>query len=220
MCFSATASLTSGAAITTLGALTLPMVREPRERPFAALPLLFGIHQILEGIIWLRLDDGQPTSIHDPVVAVWLFMAWTLLPVGVPLAVSWFEPDPRRRQLMLGLAVVGAVVGVYLLALGAIDSTTVWIDQHHLVYGLPVVAWVAAIPYVAATCGSMLASSHRFVVIFGAVLAASAALTVMVASVAFTSVWCFFAAVLSLGLFGHYAIQRDERSAPAELTSS
>ena len=57
-------------------------------------------------------------------------------------------------------------------------------------------------------------------VIFGVVLAASAAVTVLVASVAFTSVWCFFAAVLSLGLFGHYANQGDERSAPAELTSS
>ena len=220
MCFDATASITSGVAIGALGAATLPLVREPRERPFAALGLVFGVHQLLEGAVWLRLDDGRTATIHDPAVAAWLLIAWTILPVWVPLAVARFEPDPSRRRVMQGLAVLGGVVGVWLFATGWAGPTTVTIDQHHLVYGLGVSPWLMGVPYVAATCGALLLSSHRFVRLFGVALFASLAVTLVVAAVAFSSVWCFFAAVMSVGLFFHYRLKRAGGAQRIDLISS
>jgi hypothetical protein len=208
MCFSATASFTSGLAVGALGVATLPLVADRRERPFAALGVVFGIHQLLEGAVWLHLDAGDPTSIHDPAAAAWLLIAWTVLPVWVPLAVARFEPDRIRRRAMYGLAAIGAVVGVWLFAAGLAGSTTVTVDEHHLVYTLAAGLGVLAVPYVLATCGSMLLSTHRFVVMFGVALVTSMAATLVVAAVAFSSVWCFFAAVLSIGLYIHYRLER------------
>ena len=170
MCFDATASISSGLAIGAVGVATMPLVREPRERPFAALVFVFGVHQLLEGMVWLRLDDGHSATIHDPAVAAWLLIAWTLLPVWVPLAVARFEPDAARRRAMHGLAVLGGLVGVGLFVVGWSNSTAVTIDQHHLVYSLGLSPWIAGVPYVAATCGALLLSSHRFVRRFGGAL--------------------------------------------------
>lgn len=53
MCFSATSSFVSGAIVTGLGGLTLCRVRGWDEVLFGSLPLLFGIHQLEEGVVWL-----------------------------------------------------------------------------------------------------------------------------------------------------------------------
>ncbi len=204
MCFSATASYTSGVAIGALGLATLPMVRNRRELPFAALPLVFGVHQILEGVIWTQLDDTGG-SIRTPAVVLWLFIAWTLLPIGIPLAVSLFEPDRVRRRVMYCLAALGAAIGLVLFVALMSSGTTADVQGHHVRYHLALEpGWVVALSYVAATCLPLLLSSRRFVVWFGIALTTSMAVTVAVNTLAFSSVWCFFAAFLSVGLFMHY----------------
>jgi hypothetical protein len=220
MCFDATASITSGVAIGAIGAATLPLVREPRERPFAALGFVFGVHQLLEGMVWLRLDAGDPATIHDPAVAAWLLIAWAILPLWVPLSVARFEPDRARRRAVQALAVLGGAVGIWLFAAGWAGQTTVTVDHHHLVYGVGVNPWLVGVLYVAATCGSLLLSSHRFVKLFGLALVGSMALTLAVAAVAFSSVWCFFAAVMSVGLFFHYRLERAGGTPRVDLISS
>ncbi len=220
MCFSANASFTAGVVVGGIGLATLPMVRQRRELAFAALPVVFGVHQILEGVIWSQLDhEPTGTAIRSPAVIAWLLIAWTLFPILVPVAVSLFEPDPRRRRMMYSLAALGAAIGVVLLVTSIVKGATVQVDQHHLRYNLSLdPTWVFALPYVAATCLPMLLSSHRFVVVFGIVLTASMALTVALSAWAFTSVWCFFAAILSTGLFLHYFAARGRHQRSVDLT--
>ena len=55
MCFSPQADFTAGAVITGVGVQTLRRVRVRRELIVGALPLLLGIHQLLEGFVWLGL---------------------------------------------------------------------------------------------------------------------------------------------------------------------
>ncbi|MGZ5792626.1 MAG: DUF6629 family protein, partial [Croceibacterium sp.] len=45
ICFSASASFLAAGVIGTIGVATLRHVREPRALLFAAVPLLFGLHQ-------------------------------------------------------------------------------------------------------------------------------------------------------------------------------
>jgi hypothetical protein len=51
MCFSPEADFTAGAVIAAVGVETLRRVRSPRELIVGALPLLFGIHQLIEGFV-------------------------------------------------------------------------------------------------------------------------------------------------------------------------
>ena len=60
MCFSATASFSAGAVLLGLGALTLKSARRPRELLYAAIPLLFAIQQLSEGVIWLTFRYETP----------------------------------------------------------------------------------------------------------------------------------------------------------------
>ena len=60
MCFSATASFTTGLLLLALGTVTLRMAQRPIERPDAAIPLLFGVQQLSEGLVWLGLTGGPP----------------------------------------------------------------------------------------------------------------------------------------------------------------
>ncbi len=216
MCFSATASFTAGIALTGLGAVTLPLVPQRRQRWFAALPLIFGLQQILEGVIWNQVEAAGHGAVRTPAVELWLLIAWLLLPIWVPLSVRAFEPDPRRQRWMLGLAGVGAVTGGYLAVESMVSTTSVQVAHQHLEYAIPVhPGWPVAIPYIAATCVSLLLSSHRFVMVFGGALLIGMLSTAALEARAFSSVWCFFAAVLSVTLLAHYARLRvrapDER---------
>lgn len=57
MCFSASASFVAGTSLSAFGAATLRNTLSGAERPFAMIPLLFGIQQITEGIIWVTFTQ-------------------------------------------------------------------------------------------------------------------------------------------------------------------
>ncbi len=55
MCFSADADLAAGVVVTVIGVDAIRRARTPKELPLAALPLLFGIHQLVEAFVWWGL---------------------------------------------------------------------------------------------------------------------------------------------------------------------
>ena len=60
MCFSATASFSAGALLLGIGTLTLRSALATRQRhalPFAAIPMLFAMQQLIEGVIWLTFAE-------------------------------------------------------------------------------------------------------------------------------------------------------------------
>ena len=65
MCFSPQADFTAGAVVTLVGVETLRRVRVRRELIVGALPLLFGIHQLVEGFVWLGLRGEVSRGVGD-----------------------------------------------------------------------------------------------------------------------------------------------------------
>ena len=63
MCFSATVNFAGGAVLGAAGVATLTKVRHRRELLFAAMPLLFAIHQYIGGFVWLGLDGVLSPSL-------------------------------------------------------------------------------------------------------------------------------------------------------------
>jgi hypothetical protein len=96
MCFSATANFVGSGVLGAVGVVTLTKVKHRRELLFAALPVLFAIHQFIEGFVWLGLDKIlSPTVAHDMGAAFMLY-AQGLLPFLLPMSVYLFEPDKKE----------------------------------------------------------------------------------------------------------------------------
>lgn len=198
MCFSATASFTAGAALLVVGAVTTRFVRRPREIPYALIPVLFGIQQLIEGSLWLTFPDKAPLL---NIVLTYAFSVFShvLWPIYVPIAVYLLETVAWRRKALLVAATGGTVVGLYLLynlirlpiiataAEGHID----YVSPH---FYIP----VAMALYVLGTCVSPLLSSHPWVRWFGGAAILSFIAAGAFYLVWFISVWCFFAAIMSV----------------------
>ena len=91
MCFSAAASFTAGAALSVVGVITVRRSRGAVELPLALVPLLFGIQQITEGVLW---GESEPRPSPPGVVG-----NLPVLPV-LPCAVARLRAgrDPAGRD--------------------------------------------------------------------------------------------------------------------------
>ena len=137
MCFSPEADLAAGVLVSVVGIDAIKRARSPEELPLAALPLLFGVHQLIEAFVWWGLAGKVPASLGD--TAIWLYLAIAfLLPLWVPLAVRGVEPSPGRRPVITLLVGVGLVVSLVLLGTivwGPVDAAVV---GHHIAYAVDI----------------------------------------------------------------------------------
>ncbi|MCU9838872.1 hypothetical protein OEZ49_13925 [Ruegeria sp. WL0004] len=231
MCFSATASFVAGTVLIAGGAVSLRRARDLRSRflGFGAFPLLFGIQQMSEGVLWLSLDSpdvAQPGG----AALVFLFFAYWFWPFWVPLSAALVEPDRTRQRLFEGLSAFGFCLGaaLYLPVLVDPDTLDICLVRHSIQYENPVMfpgeaaKTVVRLVYALVICLPLLGSSHRQVRIFGALIVASVAAGFVFAAYAFTSIWCFLAALISgYIVYMMYALARDDRAGdPARRTQS
>ncbi|MFJ9175933.1 DUF6629 family protein [Streptomyces sp. NPDC102360] len=206
MCWSATADLVAGGAITAVGVgcVTRAVRARPRAVPLAALPLLLGAHQIIEAVIW---NDGGGSG---PTVLAWAVIALPLLPVWVPASV-WCAVAPHtRRRLIVPLA-AGMVTSGALAYVLATSTVTAEVRGHTMGYsiGLPHAGWLLA-GYLVATIGSLLLSGERGPVLLGVLAAVVAAVCAALWRWEFISTWCAGAALCSVALY--WWLGRDSRT--------
>ncbi|MEY4354791.1 MAG: hypothetical protein RLZZ609_3032 [Cyanobacteriota bacterium] len=217
MCFSATASFVAGALLLPTGAATLAIAWKKGQRqklPLAAAPLLFGLQQTLEGMVWLGIQTqpplattGQPVG---PVVAAlaYLFFAYVFWPVWMPLAAVAQMARPKSGQAPFWRAIP---------ALGLVPALTLWLPflnhpraaipeqiGHSLVYALT--PWsagllppvVGPLLYAALIVLPFLKVPSQRVRSFALTLLVAFGLAQWLSSEALTSVWCYASALLSL----------------------
>ena len=214
MCFSATASFSAGAFLLGLGTLTLRSAlaaHQPRALPFAAIPLLFAIQQLIEGVIWLTLSADAPL-VNSVLTHVYSFFSHVLWPVYVPVAVLMMEPVGWRRRALIAFVAAGAAVGAYLLYVLVAFSVVSKPTGQHIEYDSPhFFAAVTMTLYLLSTALSPLLSTHRMVVVFGVLALLSFGAAYAFYATWFISVWCFFAALLSAMVYLHFGVRERER---------
>ncbi|MDO8777220.1 MAG: hypothetical protein Q7K57_52620 [Burkholderiaceae bacterium] len=207
MCFSATASFSAGAFLLGLGTLTLKSARRPRELPFAAIPLLFAIQQLIEGVIWLTFRYEAPL-LNAVMTHVYSFFSHVLWPIYVPVAVLLIEPPGRRQRALLVFVAAGVAVGAYLLYFLVAFPVVSRPTGQHIEYVSPhFFAAVTMTLYLMSTTVSPLLSTHRTVKVFGVLALLSFAAAYYFYAIWFISVWCFFAALLSMVVYLHFLPQ-------------
>lgn len=210
MCFSAEASFVAGAVLVPGSLLTLRTAWQVDRRflGFATFPLFFGIQQFVEGGIWLAMDgriDWQVT----PLALVFLFFAYWVWPFLVPFSAYLVEDSAQRRQVFAGLSGVGFLYGLFLFGpvtfdLEALKVTIVRHSIHYRGHALipgETVLVVWKMIYAAIICGPLLTSTVGYIRRFGVIIAVSVLVSFVFASYAFTSIWCFMAAVISAYMF-------------------
>lgn len=203
MCFSPEADLVSGIIITGIGIEAMRHVRRPGERALAALPVVLGIHQLIESLVWFGLRGDISERWVHPAAVAYLLIAFGLLPVFVPVAVAALEPEHDRRRMWAFLA-LGAVVSAVLIEAIVRGPVRAEIMGHHISYSVDL--WhgglIVAL-YVVATCGAMLGSVHRSVRLYGLINLIVVALLALVERDALISLWCAWAAVTSIAISLH-----------------
>lgn len=166
------------------------------ELPFAAIPLLFGLQQIIEGVLWLSFyyDAAQLKTVTTYMFTIFSHVLW---PIYMPFAVGKLEPIPWRRKAMWGFRFIGVVVGIYLFVLIVTLPLTAVADEHIIYVSPHFYKWPMMMLYIAATCLVSLFSSHALIRLFGLMVLFLFLVTLWFYTEAFFSVWCFFAAILS-----------------------
>jgi hypothetical protein len=199
MCFSAAANFVGSSALGVIGAVTLTKVKHRRELLFASLPMLFAVHQFIEGFVWLGLDGILSPAVAHDMGAAFMLYAQGLLPFLLPLSVLLFEPDTKSRKRMRPFLAIGIATALYILWALTAYPLQVYVKGNSIVYINQATNNTAvAIFYVIATCGSLFFSKIKPMIIFGAANLAILLIVMEVKRYAFTSLWCAYAAIASL----------------------
>ena len=101
--------------------------------------------------------------------------------------------------------VIGSLTALYILWALTAYSTQVFVEGNSIVYINPATNnTYVAIFYIIATCGSLLFSKIKDMVIFGAANMAILLTVMVVKRYAFTSLWCAYAAVASVIILAYF----------------
>ncbi len=194
MCWSTTADLRAGIALTGLAVVSLGMVRQRRHLLLALCPLLLAIHQLIESRVWATLQHGQADNIWS---LLWGLIAAPALAFFGPVAVLLAFPH-RWKQLLPSL-IAGCFVGLMAVTYSCIRGVTATQNHHVLDYNLHVpLLPLMIVLYQLATWGSLILSGDKYVRQTGIGIGLAGGIAALVDIGAYFSVWCAFGAVVIL----------------------
>jgi hypothetical protein len=212
MCFSAQASFTSAAVISAIGVATLRKVNNPSQKLFSAIPLFFAFQQFAEGALWLTIKSGGYETARIAATYIFLFMALVAWPFLIPLSVRKMEGDSERKRKITWFLFAGGFLSLYYLFCLFRFHVNPVINGFHVQYvnDFPMtLGYIAFGIYILVTIGPLFISSTRYVYIFGILTFVSCFITGIFYQEYLTSVWCFFAAVMSLVIY--YIVSKSEQ---------
>lgn len=219
MCFSAAGSFAVAGILAGVGATSIARNSSTPHRMLATIPLLFAAQQAAEGIVWLTLADSPQSTLHRMAVHGFLWLALVVWPIWVPRSLQLVERDPARRRLLNALFWFGCIVAVSaafaLLRWAPVAS----IAGHSIRYNSPAsrnATWflLMLFVYVVPTVVPFFVSTANLARTIGTTFVVALMVTVVFERDTLTSVWCFFAAILS-GLVAAALTHEERRLARA-----
>lgn len=203
MCYSANVSFVSAGLLLATGAATTLGASSKSQRMVAAIPLLFGVQQAAEGIVWQTIGHEPASSLHQFGVIAFLAFANVIWPSWLPWSFYYIEPIEKRKRILKVLGQAGIVVSLlagWMLVSGNVSS---YVSGYSLGYSLSNFKryWPVNIEfvfYLIPTIVPFFVSSLRKVKRAGYLVFGSWILAQVINQETTASVWCFFAAMISL----------------------
>jgi hypothetical protein len=211
MCFSAAASYSAAVVLAGTGCYALQLagrMNSPYWRMWALVPVFFAVQQAFEGRVWQLLNAGEPAATL-PFAYGFHFFSHFLWLWWLPLASYLVEPGTTRKRVFGACTIVGALLGTLVFSVMLLhpEWMTVGMREHSISYRFSVpyrssihLPIKPAAIYALVILVPLLFSSYRELKVFGWLAALFSVLTSQFYGYAYISVWCFFAAVLSLYL--------------------
>lgn len=202
MCFSAPASFAAAAVLAVAGVMTVREAKQPSRLPLAVIPILFCIQQIAEGFFWLVQTDAIAPQWERPSMLLFLVFAQVVWPVWVPLSMLLPEQNKKRRKLMwllLGAGLLFALHAGYSLFTYPVQG---FVMDNHIAYRINFPGngwkWLRPTVYLSVTLLPALISSVRRMPLLGIAILISFIVTFMLYPDHVISIWCYFAAIISV----------------------
>jgi hypothetical protein len=181
---------------------------------FAAIPLIFAAQQATEGLVWLTID-GSHGTLNRIAATVFLGIALIIWPVWSPLSLELAERNARRRSWLRALCWAGVGVAACASVLLTRRAPSASVVGHSIRYDFAEIGpsplhGLSVLAYVASTALPWFTSTIRWGRALGGALVFSCVVSALIQTQTLTSVWCFFAAVLS-GLI-LLVVERERRA--------
>jgi len=200
MCFSAPASFTASILLLALGRVAYQKTMHKSQFMLATIPLLFAIQQACEGFLWLTFTHPAIAAIKPLAMYSFLFIAFIVWPVWIPMSVWAIEPTTQKSKIFYGLIGLGVLLSTMLTAMLLYRQPDATIYGNHINYTVDISLFLCILGmmcYLIAVITPLLISSIRSVQIFGFLLTASYLGSFFFYYTTLTSTWCFFTAALS-----------------------
>lgn len=200
MCFSANASFTASALLLLCSIFSLKQAQK-KHRMLAAIPLLFAIQQFCEGLVWLGLSRND-----YPIIAIYSYLLFVdiVWPLWIPFSIRYAATKKSEKKAMQLPIIAGSLIAIISLIGFLNTSITASIEGHHIYYAISIPEWLQiplSLCYIIATLVPFFIVKMRYLAFMGTVLALSYITSLIFFYHYHLSVWCFFAAVISICTF-------------------
>lgn len=204
MCFSANASFGAGITLGVIGIASLAQVKKPAQIAFASIPLLFSVQQFAEGVLWLTLPVYADTTFQHIATFLFLFFAQVLWPVLVPVSIVLLERESKFKKLLIAFTVAGILASIYSFYCLISFPVKATMTCCHIVYSLDypqTFKYPIGILYGLSAIAPLFFSNVKKMWLLGVTVVASYLISWLFYDHYLVSVWCFFASIISIGVF-------------------
>lgn len=203
MCFSANASFAVGAALLAATTYSLKKIQVKNQAMIASIPLVFAVQQITEGFVWLSLTHNQYWHWNTFSMYLFLFFAQVVWPSWVPVSMLLVEKNKWRKNIIAAITVMGIMVSLYLFYCLITYPVSSSVRYSHIHYELAFPASLVSysgIFYFIPTVIPCFVSSVKKMIPVALLNLASFVVSKIYFAHNVISVWCFFAAAISIAI--------------------
>lgn len=202
MCFSAEASFTSAAVLSAIGYFSCKSLKHKDLLLFAIVPFLFALQQFSEGMVWFSLKFNQ----SDPYLleyskSMYLIFAFLIWPIFFPFSIYYAEKDKIRKKILGFLSFAGLLLSIYFIFYALDNKISIYVINHSIQYQLhtpfTINIWLITGIYSAIVLIPCFVSSLELMWTYGLFLVFSWLVSEHFYYENFTSIWCFFSAIIS-----------------------
>jgi len=204
MCFSTTASFSAGAILAIAGIASLKKVQIPSQFMFALIPIVFSIQQFTEGFVWIALTNVNYQHWQSIPIYIFVFFAQVLWTFWVPFSFYLIEKNSTRKKILLVLVGIGSLISIYIFYCLLTYKVSAVITPYHIRYivDFPIPHFIImASFYFLTIVAPPFVSDLKKAPILGILLFCSFIISKLFFSDIVISVWCFFAALISLFVY-------------------
>ena len=180
--------------------------KQPRlhKKAFSAIPILFAVQQFAEGMLWVSLTNSGYQHWEGLATYLFLFFAWVIWPVYIPISIRLLEIDRVRKWVINLFILIGIAVSFTLVNKLIYHNVLAEVMGYHIKYDMDYkfqFPLLFGILYFIPIVFSLFATSFERMTSLGVAVLISFLISAIFYADHLISIWCFFAAVTSLMVF-------------------